>query len=158
MLTKAAATSRDVLLAFVDGVILAEPLLIRLWRETGLSLTQLRVLRIVRDEPSYPRAIAAAAGLASPSATRVLARLEDRGLITRAIDPDDRRRIVVRITDAGTELLAKHSVWRSSVFQQAAEEMDPDARAEFVRVLGAYNQRVRRLQAMSDVAGVGAEA
>ncbi|HSI32115.1 MAG TPA: MarR family transcriptional regulator, partial [Tepidisphaeraceae bacterium] len=41
-----------------------------------------------------------------PDITRLLDRLESRGLITRGRDEKDRRVIAIRITEAGLELLA----------------------------------------------------
>lgn len=40
-----------------------------------------------------------------PSITRILNGLEKRGLITRTIDPNDRRSINIGLTEAGTEAL-----------------------------------------------------
>jgi DNA-binding MarR family transcriptional regulator len=78
-------------------------------RPSGLSGPQYNVLRILRG--------AGADGLAcrdigermvtrDPDLTRLLDRLEKRGLIRRARDHRDRRVVVTRITDDGLELLA----------------------------------------------------
>src|SRR5437870_10933314 len=40
--------------------------------------------------------------LTQPGMSRLIARLEARGLVERADDPDDRRACRVRLTDAGT--------------------------------------------------------
>lgn len=45
--------------------------------------------------------------LSQPSATTLLRRLEDEGLLTRAADPDDGRASVLRMTAAGTQELAR---------------------------------------------------
>src|SRR6266480_2682031 len=68
-----------------------------------LSQTQYNVLRILRGSPE---------GLAcgeignrmitrDPDITRLLDRLEKRGLISRCREPKDRRTVVVRMTPAG---------------------------------------------------------
>ncbi len=41
------------------------------------------------------------------SLTRIIADLDQQKLIERCPDPDDRRNILIRITEAGTELLAR---------------------------------------------------
>ena len=86
----------------------------------GISPTQYNVLRILRGEGAGccegGRADPKAKGLAcgeigermitrDPDMTRLLDRLEDRGLIGRERDKADRRMITTRITDAGLELL-----------------------------------------------------
>lgn len=73
----------------------------------GLSLTQYNVLRILRG--------AGSAGLAcseigermlthDPDVTRLLDRLESRGLITRSREKSDRRVITIRITKEGMSI------------------------------------------------------
>jgi DNA-binding MarR family transcriptional regulator len=80
-----------------------------LLRTSGLSLTQYNVLRILRG--------AGAAGLTcgetaqrmvthDPDVTRLLDRLERRGLITRSRDARDRRVVTARITREGLRLIA----------------------------------------------------
>lgn len=51
--------------------------------------------------------LARAAALSSSAATRLVNRLEDRGLLTRIICADDRRGIYTELTGAGKRLLAK---------------------------------------------------
>ncbi len=87
----------------------------------GLSPTQYNVLRILRGAGAGCRggghSDPAAKGIAcreigqrmitrDPDITRLLDRLEDRGLITRARETEDRRVINTKITQAGLDLLA----------------------------------------------------
>jgi DNA-binding MarR family transcriptional regulator len=91
------------------------------FRPHGISATQYNVLRILRGAGAGcgedGRFDAASKGLAcgeiahrmitrDPDMTRLLDRLEDRGLIGRERDKADRRMITVRITQAGLKLLA----------------------------------------------------
>jgi DNA-binding MarR family transcriptional regulator len=80
-----------------------------LLKPTGLSPTQYNVLRILRG--------AGEAGLAchaigdrlltrDPDITRLLDRLEKRGMLARTRETHDRRVITVRITQEGLDLLA----------------------------------------------------
>ncbi|RIJ76155.1 MarR family transcriptional regulator [Nakamurella silvestris] len=49
--------------------------------------------------------LARAAALSSSATTRLVTRLEDRGLLTRILCVDDRRGIYTELTDAGRQLL-----------------------------------------------------
>jgi homoprotocatechuate degradation regulator HpaR len=72
-----------------------------------LSEQQWRVIRVLGEVDSLEaREVAERACVLAPSLTRILKALEERGLITRRIDPNDRRRILLSITPRGVELLA----------------------------------------------------
>ncbi len=79
-------------------------------RPSEISPTQYNALRILRDAGSRGLpcgAIAERMVSPEPDMTRLLDRLEDLGLTTRARSPADRRRVVARITGEGLDLLAK---------------------------------------------------
>ncbi|KIC10587.1 MarR family transcriptional regulator [Leisingera sp. ANG-M1] len=76
---------------------------------SGADLTeqQWRVLRVVQEDgPIDPTQIADKACLLLPSLTRILQKLEEKQLISRERDTEDRRRQVVRIAPAGEEIIA----------------------------------------------------
>ncbi len=83
--------------------------LVRILKTEDVSATQYNVLRILRGSP---------AGLPcgeignrmitrDPDVTRLLDRLEKRGLITRCRETEDRRTVMARITPDGLKLLAR---------------------------------------------------
>jgi len=79
-------------------------------KPAGLSATQYNVLRILRGaEPKglACREIGERMVTRDPDVTRLLDRLEDRGLVTRTRDRDDRRVIMTRITDDGLRVLGE---------------------------------------------------
>lgn len=63
--------------------------------------------RLGREGPSRLTALAAAEGVAQPSMTQLVQRLERQGLAVRVSDPKDGRVSLVAATDAGRELLAE---------------------------------------------------
>lgn len=74
----------------------------------GLSPTQYNVLRILRGagpDGLACREIADRMITRDPDTTRLLDRLEDRGLVARSRDRADRRVITTRITEKGLRLL-----------------------------------------------------
>ncbi len=75
--------------------------------DAGVTEQQWRVLRVLDEVgPTDPTRISAAAALLMPSLTRILHKLEDKGLIARQSDPGDRRRQIVWITPPGAALIA----------------------------------------------------
>src|SRR5215831_8652481 len=74
-----------------------------------LSLTQYNVLRILRGSPQgLPCGeIASRMITRDPDVTRLLDRMEKRGLISRSRDNKDRRTVIGRITPEGLKLLAR---------------------------------------------------
>lgn len=77
-------------------------------RETGLSSSQYNVLRILRgsqDEALPCGEIAERMIRRDPDLTRLLDRLEARGLVTRTRGTDDRRVVRAAITEEGLKLL-----------------------------------------------------
>ncbi|MEU9207142.1 MarR family winged helix-turn-helix transcriptional regulator [Streptomyces sp. NPDC048415] len=74
----------------------------------GMSLTTAATLgRLEREGPIRMTALAAAEGIAQPSMTVLVQRLEAQGLASRVSDPEDGRVRLVALTDAGRELLAE---------------------------------------------------
>lgn len=77
-------------------------------REHDLSANQYNVLRILRGSPEGLLCGEISTRMISrdPDITRLLDRLEKRGLVGRCREHPDRRRVFVRITPAGLDLLA----------------------------------------------------
>jgi DNA-binding MarR family transcriptional regulator len=79
-------------------------------KASGLTATQYNVLRILRGAGTAGLSCGDVAGrmiTRDPDLTRLLDRLEGRGLVTRARDGEDRRVVVTRITREGLSLLAE---------------------------------------------------
>ena len=71
-----------------------------------LTLSQASVLvRLERDGPSTPGALAAMEQITPQSMGAILAALQESGLVSRSGDPSDGRRVFVSITGAGRESL-----------------------------------------------------
>src|SRR6266436_5579057 len=83
--------------------------LVRVLKTEDLSATQYNVLRILRGSPDgLPCGeIASRMITRDPDVTRLLDRLEKRGLISRFRDTKDRRTVIGKITAEGLKLLAR---------------------------------------------------
>ncbi len=102
----------------------------------GLSLPQYHLLEALRVEPELSVGVLAeAAGVAAPTATRMLDCLERDGHIARRHSEEDRRAVLVSLTPEGREAVeAAHervSVWRRRVY----ESLEPHERKEAAALL-----------------------
>ena len=83
----------------------------------GMTEQKWRVLRIVHEAgPLEQSAIARDACLLLPSLTRILRAMEAEGLVTRAEDPEDRRRSIVSISEKGIDLVRAHQPASSAIY------------------------------------------
>ena len=74
--------------------------------DAGVTEQQWRVLRVLdEDGPMDPTSIAERAVLLLPSLTRILQKLEDKQFVTRERDEADRRRQIIRVTEAGRHVI-----------------------------------------------------
>jgi DNA-binding MarR family transcriptional regulator len=96
------------LLQHVSGELIHE--LATLLRPAGVTPEQYHVLRILQDAGSAGAPLSAVAErspVGDPDVTRLLDRLEQRGLARRERDSRDRRVVTARITSDGRRLLDK---------------------------------------------------
>jgi DNA-binding MarR family transcriptional regulator len=99
-------------------------LLVRRLRQTPhddeLTLSETSALaRLDRGGPTTAGALAKLEQISAQSLGATLASLQQRGLIQRAPDPEDGRRIVVSISDSGLEVLRSRRSARTEMLAQA---------------------------------------
>lgn len=109
--------------------------LTRIGAEHDLSLTQLRVLGILRDRQPRMSDLAAFLGLDKSTMSGLIARAERRGLLTRGASPEDKRAVVVLITDAGRELTQRLDDDIRQALAPATGRLDHEQREQLVRLL-----------------------
>ena len=108
----------------------------RLRQEAGedLSPSQAAALATIdRHGPLTPSELADRERVKRPTATRVIARLEEAGLVDRAGDPDDRRSCLVGLTPEGRQLLARVRTRKDAYLSRRLRELDADERATLDR-------------------------
>jgi len=135
------AETKAALLAVFDAITLAEPIQARLWQVSRITMTQLAVLRRLRGGPQTVGRLGAEVGLAPASVTRLVDRLEKRGLVARSRDAEDRRRVDVRLTAHGERVLGESKVFRGSDVHLAVDAMSSEER----RLMTAGLQRLVEL-------------
>jgi MarR family transcriptional regulator, organic hydroperoxide resistance regulator len=89
--------------------------------------------------------LAGAAGVSSPTATRMLDALERDGIVTREHSTADRRRISVRTTAAGRRALASGRRRVDAARERIYAELSPDERAQAERLLARLAEAVEQI-------------
>jgi DNA-binding MarR family transcriptional regulator len=119
------------------------PVLTRLARRmrqatTGdLTPTQSAALATVDCHgPLTPSELATRERIQRPTATRVLARLEEAGLIERTADPTDRRSTLVVASAAGRAFLAEVRERKDAYLATRLDSLSPDDLATLERAAG----------------------
>jgi DNA-binding MarR family transcriptional regulator len=100
----------------------------RLRQEAGgeLSPSQGAALTTIACHgPLTPSELAARERIQRPTATRVLARLEEAGLLERAGDPSDRRSSLVSASEQGRALLAAQRERKDAFLARRLGRLDP---------------------------------
>jgi DNA-binding MarR family transcriptional regulator len=74
----------------------------RLASQFKITVPEFRCLRSFRDDQQlHMKALVERVGLSGSRLTRIIEGLEKKGFLTRRIDPDDRRGIIVKLTKKG---------------------------------------------------------
>lgn len=101
-----------------------------------LTKPQYAVLRAVRESPGIEQsAVAAVAGIDKATLAAVLLRLEQRGLLGRTVDATDRRRRLLRLTDAGMHEVRRALPVAAEVDAYLLDRLDPAEREQLHHLL-----------------------
>jgi DNA-binding MarR family transcriptional regulator len=110
----------------------------------GLAINEFDVLLFLRAHAHEPVRIGAlldAVPLSQPALSRLVARLEARGLLARSEAEDDARAVVVRLTDAGTALIDRALVIHARVVHETLiDKCSETERAALLRTLSQIAQ------------------
>ena len=108
----------------------------RLRQQAGeeLSPSQAAALATIdRHGPLTPSELATRERIQRPTATRVIARLEEAGLVDRTGDPDDRRSCLVGVAPEGRRLLARVRTRKDAYLSRRLRDLDAHERATLDR-------------------------
>ena len=109
----------------------------------GLTATQSSVLStLVREEPVRAGDLAEAEALNPTLLSRILGHLEERGLVAREPDPEDRRATLARATTAGRRLVERLRARRAALLLEWLEDISPERRASLLAALPALEELV----------------
>src|SRR3954454_17014030 len=119
------------------------PALLRLTRivrnqrvDMSVTLTQLSAMATLQKRgPMSAGELAACERVQPPSMTKVLANLEERGLVRRDVHPTDRRQAIIGITAAGEELLDSERRSRDAWLARRLAVLTAEERALLLKVV-----------------------
>jgi len=102
--------------------------------EGGLSPTLTAALATVdRHGPLTPSELADRERIRRPTATRLIAKLEDEGLVGRTADPVDGRSFLIAMTPEGTALLREIRTRKDAFLASRLRRLSPEDRATLRR-------------------------
>lgn len=94
---------------------------------SGITEQQWRVLRVLSENGQMDASkLAEQTSLLLPSLTRIAQTMVANGLITRATDPDDRRRLVLTITPSGQAILDTNKEQAARIAQSFEDVLGRD--------------------------------
>jgi DNA-binding MarR family transcriptional regulator len=132
-------------------------------RRTGsprdISFTTASTLsRLDQDGPRRLTSLAAEEGVAQPSMTQLVQRLERQGLVERTRDAGDRRLVWVGITDAGRRLLADRRRARAAELADLLATLPPEEEAALGSAVLAALPVIRKIAGRRSGAAAGRDA
>lgn len=104
--------------------------------QSDINEQKWRVLRVLDERgPCELTQVAKDACLLLPSLTRIIRAMEEEGLATRATDPEDRRKTIATITDAGRALIVAHMAESNAIFARLERDFGHEKLEELLDLL-----------------------
>lgn len=92
----------------------------------GVSMSQLHVMSMLDRHGDMPMSrLAEMVDVSLSNATGLVDRMEERGFVERVRVPDDRRVVLVRITETGRRLVDDIEVLRAETLRTVLDRLDP---------------------------------
>ena len=114
------------------------------WVAQELTFSQLRLLFLLaKHGPSPMSRVAEWLGVALPTASGTVERVERHGLVTRQHRLDDRRVVECGLTDAGRRLIDEMSGTRLQMMRQILGVLTEDEMADMARLIAIVLERMK---------------
>ena len=104
--------------------------------ELELTLPQAQVLRVLRRGPLPTGQLAAELRISAPAITQLTDRLVRKDLIERRAAADDRRCVIVALSDKGAHLIDEFRKRRRDIFNRALADLSEVEQKQVLEVLG----------------------
>ncbi len=125
----------------------------------GITLQQHNVLRILRGAGSKLPTLDIAGRMIeqTPGITRLLDRLEMKGLVRRERCPEDRRQVLCWITESGLELVSRLEASVDAVHQAAFLRLEPPQVQQLIAALDGVRAVLKSSEEVANAAQAGAD-
>jgi DNA-binding MarR family transcriptional regulator len=129
----------EAIMAYLKALAVIDPIRLRFWDGRGVTMTQLRVMHLIRFkcEPSTGE-LAEELRVRPATLTGLADRLEQKGLIRRWPDTSDRRVVRVGLTDEGAVLLDEVAAAGHEFLARIFRCMGPEPTDEFTKALQVF--------------------
>ncbi len=111
-----------------------------------ITVPQFRILDMIHNYSNRPAEIARMLGVSPPAISFLLERLEGKGLIRRNFNRVDRRRVELRLTRKGAELVQRVNARRKRYLKRVLRDLDETTLVQLEGSLEAFNRSYLRLK------------
>ncbi len=119
----------------------------KVWQDRSISKLNLHLLMLLEVHGPQPMSQLAALGdVALPNLTGIIDRMEERGLVRRVRDEDDRRVIVVHATTSGHDCLAELETVRREELRRILRKLGPDEQGLCLQAMQAIARAAADLE------------
>lgn len=116
-----------------------EELVLRSLSKDNLSISELHMLDVVGRQGCTVTDISQSMGVSMPSATIAIKKLEQKGYVTKERDPEDARRVCIRLTLLGRKAEAAHHWFHRQMVHNIGKAFDPEEREVLLRAIRGLN-------------------
>lgn len=114
----------------------------------GISMSHLHLMSMLERHGELPMSrIADVLDISLSNATGLIDRMEERGLVERIRVKDDRRVVIVRVTDEGRRALADLELFRDEVVRRILDRLDDRQLARLRRAVADLETAIRSVVA-----------
>ena len=115
---------------------------------TPVPLNQFAVLMVLRvEEPASPTTIGDILHISKQQMTSITEKLVDAGFLSRAVDPADRRRLLLSLTKKGIDILDHQNDIVKRKFIESLDDLTSEERddlAHSIEMITHYVEKMRR--------------
>jgi DNA-binding MarR family transcriptional regulator len=109
----------------------------------GISMTQLHIMNLLERHGEMPMSrLAEMIDVSDSNATGLVDRVEERGFVERTRVPTDRRMVMVRLSDAGRQMLEEIEQLREQILRRVLDQLDPAQLAGLATALADLREAV----------------